>query len=483
MWLLYSYAAYGYMRQLILASNWVKHYLKTQRSNSRCFRKAVFYLLIITKLYVNKTVVGVTLVISYVIMTRVTLVIFGKFSPVKEKTKCVSFLSTRTMNGSTVLTEVWLKTSTSTVSSQQQTVFPKGPIWIATTVLLVIILIATVLGNTLVLATTWLDKRLHQPNKYFIASLAVADLFVGVLSAPIRLHMQLFQAKLHPIGLCRVWTWFDCFCEMASILTLMVISADRYSKISQPFKYRIRMNTSKSVIVIANIWFISTVSATFSLSSFGESAGIMSVAGRGCVNDNKMYYTIISILFFFVPSVIIILMYALIFYIAHRRQNMNRRGELGQSFAGTKNDKKNKELRQELKTIRMLALVVCTFIVCWAPSFVLLLINFYKPEYLIPLTLHEQQIIGSLFITILPYFNSMCNPLIYACFDREYSNAFKHLLQRYNLCRRLTRQNTETSLSSATRRTYIRESTRGTRNSSSSRLMIELAKNAPDSPS
>ena len=405
---------------------------------------------------------------------------------VTANTECISSLSTRTMTESTALTEVWSTTSAITVkniSSQQQTLFPKGPIWVATIILLVIIVIATVLGNTLVLATTWLDKRLHQPNKYFIASLAVADLLVGVLSVPIRLHMQLFQTKLQPIALCRLWIWFDVFCEIASIVTLMVISADRYFKISQPFKYRIQMNTSKSVIVIANIWFVSTVSATFSLSSFGESAGIMSVAGRGCMNDNKMYYTIISIVFFFLPSVIIILMYGLIFYIAHRRQNMNRRGELGQSLAGTKNDKKGKELRQELKTIRMLALVVCTFIVCWAPNFVLLLIHVYKPEYMNPLTLHDQQIIGSLFITILPHFNSMCNPLIYACFDREYSNAFRHLLQRYNLCRRLSRQNTQISLSSSTRRTFIRESNRSTRNSVSSRLMLELATNPPDNPS
>jgi hypothetical protein len=54
--------------------------------------------------------------------------------------------------------------------------------------LLILIIIFTVLGNTLVLVATWREKRLHQPNKYFVACLAVADLLVGILLAPIKLY-------------------------------------------------------------------------------------------------------------------------------------------------------------------------------------------------------------------------------------------------------------------------------------------------------
>ncbi len=360
--------------------------------------------------------------------------------------------------------------------SGQQLQFQVTPIFNATTVILFLIVIGIVLGNVLVLITTWLDKRLHQPNKYFIACLAVADLLVGVFSVPIRLHMQFDPLELHPIKLCRFWYWTDIFCEVASIVTLTVISADRYFKISEPFKYRVRMDTKASGIIIVSIWLISAVAATFSLFSYGGSGGVTTVATRGCLNENKIYYTIISVIFFFVPSVVIIFMYACIFYIAHKRQKMNRRGELGQSFAVSKtdNDKKKKEFRQELKTIRMLSLVVFTFILCWAPSFILLLIQLYKIEYIVSLPTKDWQIIGSLFIVILPYFNSLCNPVIYACFDREYYNAFKHLLKRYIPCTFLSRQNTQTSTSSTTRRTYLKESGRSIRNSSSSRLMFEL---------
>ena len=381
-------------------------------------------------------------------------------------------------NKSTIRTSIWSSSTPSmanNISGQPPPPsFQVTPIFTATTVILFLMVIVIVLGNVLVLVTTWLDKRLHQPNKYFIACLAVADLLVGVFSVPIRLYMQFDHLELYSITLCRFWFWIDLFCEVASITTLTVISADRYFKISQPFKYKVRMDTTASVILIMSIWLISAVSATFGMFPFGDSGGVQSAVGRGCLNDNKIYYTIISVVFFFFPSTIIFVMYTFIFYIAHQRQKMNRRGELGQSFAASKTDKRRKEFRQELKTIRMLSLVVCTFILCWGPSFILLLIQLYKIEYIIALAIEDWQIIGSVFIVILPSFNSLCNPIIYACFDREYSNAFKHLLKRYILCTFLSRQNTQSSTSSSTRRTYLRDSPKSIRNSSSSRLIFEL---------
>ena len=382
------------------------------------------------------------------------------------------------MNESTIHTSEWSSRTptmaTTNMSGQIPPPFQVTPIFTATTVILFLIAIVIVLGNILVLVTTWLDKRLHQPNKYFIACLAVADILVGVFSVPIRLYMQFDHLELYSITLCRFWFWMDLFCEVASITTLTVISADRYFKISKPFKYKIWMDARASVIVIIIIWLISAVSATFGLFPLGDSAGVQSAIGRGCLNDNKIYYTVISTVFFFFPSIVIFLMYGFIFYIAHQRHKMNRRGELGQSFAASKTDQKRKEFRQELKTVRMLSLVVFTFIFCWGPSFILLLIQLYKMEYIIALPIEDWQIIGSVFIVILPSFNSLCNPIIYACFDREYNNAFKHLLKRYILCTFLSRQNTQSSTSSTTRRTYLKESPRSLRNSSSSRLIFEL---------
>jgi hypothetical protein len=46
----------------------------------------------------------------------------------------------------------------------------------------VILLLATVGGNTLVLLALYLDKRLHSPSFYLIANMAIADLLLGKIN-------------------------------------------------------------------------------------------------------------------------------------------------------------------------------------------------------------------------------------------------------------------------------------------------------------
>ena len=89
----------------------------------------------------------------------------------------------------------------------------------------------TVLGNGAILATLLCQARLlSSPCNYFVASLALADLLVGLLVMP---HMVLFSASarglwLHGQTACHVWMAFDFLCSSASFLTLSVMSVERY---------------------------------------------------------------------------------------------------------------------------------------------------------------------------------------------------------------------------------------------------------------
>ena len=95
---------------------------------------------------------------------------------------------------------------------------------------LISILIIT--GNTLVLLAAWRNKSLNQPNKYFVACLAVADLLVGIFTGPAMMvyglsvdYKPLRDISIH---LCRFMVWIDTLAIQASILTLTFISFDRY---------------------------------------------------------------------------------------------------------------------------------------------------------------------------------------------------------------------------------------------------------------
>ncbi|CAB4022871.1 5-hydroxytryptamine receptor 1-like [Paramuricea clavata] len=96
---------------------------------------------------------------------------------------------------------------------------------------------AALVGNLLVLGATYLDRRLHNANKYFVASLAVSDVLVAMFSVTMRLHLYLNVNKPLTLAFCRFWVWVDVFTEAASITTLTIICIDRYYKVSRPFRY------------------------------------------------------------------------------------------------------------------------------------------------------------------------------------------------------------------------------------------------------
>ena len=318
---------------------------------------------------------------------------------------------------------------------------------LAEKILLILISILTILGNSLVLMATWRERSLHQPNKYFIACLAVADLLVGLFIGPWKFYQWSldFQSRyVISSHICSFMVWIDTFAFTASICSLMFISYDRYLKIGKPLQYRSRMTTSKSLKTIFIIWLISTALATYSVSPHSENNGILG-SGYPCrsidMSKHKELYTFLIVSFFFLPVMIMLVMYALIFVIAHKRQKMLRNGELGETSTG---QNQRSVLRQDLKIVRMLLAVVGVFFLCWVPHGIWNLLILHYPNFVYlnssSLSYWYRYFIFDSLIRLLALSNSVCNPMIYACLDQTYREAFRHLFQKI-MCR--TRSNTQ----------------------------------------
>ena len=317
-------------------------------------------------------------------------------------------------------------------------------LYLAKTITITFSAILTILGNTLVLVATWKERSLHQPNKYFIACLAVADLLVGMVVAPLKVYQYNFYFKFYtmPTHLCRFIVFVDTLALTASIYSLTFISFDRYLKISKPLQYKSRMTTSTSLKVILIIWFISTGISTYAATPQSGSMGFLTTAFAFCTADRnkvKAFYTFVEVTAFFLPTVVILAMYALIFLVVHKRQTMLRNGGLGQR-CNVPNQRS--VFLQDLKVIRMLLIVVGVFILCWSPFFIFNLLQLYVPNIVDWASrslnyLYSIKITAAV-ITVLPQLNSLCNPIIYACLDNTYRVAFKNLFQRL-MCRTSSR--------------------------------------------
>ena len=321
-------------------------------------------------------------------------------------------------------------------------------LFLAYAILSIVIVILIIMGNTLVLLATWRERSLHQPNKYFIASLAVADLLVGIFIGTVKVYGQnpddaesLRDMSIH---LCRFTVWIDTLAATASVYTLMFISFDRYLKISRPLQYRSKMTTSKSLKIIFIIWLISAAFATYAATPDSGSIGFLANSDVFCPdvyysgNESKFkgYNTFLYISVIFLPAIFILIMYARIFVVAHKRQRMLRNGELGETSTG---QNQRSVLRHDLKIVRMLLIVVGVFFFCWLPLSIASLLEIYNPNIFDDWHLTTIGIYSGA-IYLLPLINSLCNPIIYACLDQTYREAFKHLFQKM-MCR--TRSNTQ----------------------------------------
>lgn len=304
-------------------------------------------------------------------------------------------------------------------------------LWHFQVVFLCFTIFAALLGNVLVLLATYLDRRLHNANKYFVACLAASDLLVAMFSVTIRLHQYLVDERPLTIEFCRFWIWVDIFSEAASITTVTIISMDRYYKVSRPFRYKTSMTTHRARRIIAFIWIYSAILGFLGLFPYAGTKGVHISTNNQCVNDNRTFYTLAALLGFFIPVIILVILCILIFRIVqvHSRKRLSSvRNVNDPEIARIHQKQTHSSGRRGFGT---LALIVVTFIICWGPFFVIFLIYQYNPG-LIPSSIGTRGfiVLHSVCFGVLPYANSFLNPVIYAFCDKTFNVAIKTTLSK-----------------------------------------------------
>lgn len=190
---------------------------------------------------------------------------------------------------------------------------------IGTALLLSLITLITIVGNVLVILSVFTYKPLRIVQNFFIVSLAVADLTVAILVLPLNVAYYIRGRWDFGIHVCKMWLTSDVMCCTASILHLCVIALDRYWAITDPINYAQKRNVERVLILIAGVWILSFVISSPPLLGWNDWPTNFH-SNTPCELTSERGYVIYSALgSFFLPLVIMTIVYIEIFVATRRR--------------------------------------------------------------------------------------------------------------------------------------------------------------------
>uniref|UniRef100_A0A914VVI1 G-protein coupled receptors family 1 profile domain-containing protein n=1 Tax=Plectus sambesii TaxID=2011161 RepID=A0A914VVI1_9BILA len=325
-----------------------------------------------------------------------------------------------------------------------------------------VMIAGTLIGNVLVCLAVLLVRKLRQPANYLLVSLAVADFCVGLFVMPVALvHLLTESWRLGDL-VCYLWTSADVTLCTASILNLCFISLDRYWAITRPLRYGSAQRTTKRILLyVAIVWIVALLMSVTPLVILQRPR-----SDDTCqVSQNRFYQIYATMISFYVPTVIMIIVYYKIWRAARRLTNLDR--AVSASVANNLNNKpshtnnncdihemhaltmqtrmekerprslfsavrmpligrlqlvtlRQQSARREGKARKTLGLIMTVFVVCWFPFFFLALLKSNAP---LPIPSWLDQL-----VLWLGYSNSLLNPLIYAKYNREFRIPFREML-------------------------------------------------------
>ncbi|CAF0893561.1 unnamed protein product [Didymodactylos carnosus] len=289
-----------------------------------------------------------------------------------------------------------------------------------------------------------LFKLCHYSRRRFrdhilLLNLCAADLFVTFTYMPSEMYTYTI-GKFYDDAICKLLAVLKALGIYVSSCMIIGISFDRYLSIVHPLSFY-GSNTRNKIIVILS-WVISIIASTPQIIIFKRFTNDI-LCREMCgdtLSDSPVkriaYNLAVAIFAYLAPLLTILYSYFRILYVLHKRcdkrtfrfsnyqhhhyRDPEKKPSLVQQDINTVNIKTM--TRAKLKTLKLTALIVITFIVCWTPYYLVvfyLLITDVEINETASLADIQQPSNdeGSLLIVMmLAVSNSVLDPIIYGCF-------------------------------------------------------------------
>lgn len=260
-----------------------------------------------------------------------------------------------------------------------------------------------VVGNILVILSVVCHRHLRTVTHYFIVNLAVADLLLSSTVLPFSAIFEILDRWVFGRAFCNVWAAVDVLCCTASIMSLCVISVDRYIGVSYPLRYPAIMTKHRALLAVTLLWVLSIVISIGPL--FGWKEPPPEDESICKITEEPGYAIFSAVGSFYLPLSIILVMYCRVYVVAHRESQGLREGHKTEKsdservilriHRGNTTVSEDEALRnrthfalrllkfsREKKAAKTLGIVVGCFVLCWLPFFLVLPIGEYRNIHL-----------------------------------------------------------------------------------------------------
>ena len=291
-------------------------------------------------------------------------------------------------------------------------------------------------GNVMVLYVFARNRHMRTPTNAFLGNLAVCDLMVVCMCMPFAIAIEVYYNWIYGDIMCKVVNFVQGLSVTSSILTLAVISAERFYAIKCPFKARTFQSKKRIYKIIGVIWFSSAILVlpVVFVRRQKETEKILTISLCACVEHwpfrwmKHLYNFTLLFLLYLGPVLFIVVGYL------HIGLNLWRHDSLLHvNRSGRPSDGMRHALTGRRRVAKMLFVMALLFAVSWLPMHIMSIMLDYLPEeYYKDRGLVLRQVYS--YLVWLAHANSSVNPVCYCIMSQSFKSTT--MLELKQCCRR-----------------------------------------------
>lgn len=280
------------------------------------------------------------------------------------------------------------------------------------TLILSILFISSLIGNSLFITSFAIDYELKNEYSPVLVHLSVADILVGLFCIVPHLSMNVLNHQPHSDLMCQIFKFSHSLTCTVRVFIFVVLSTEQLNKIIQSESNIRCLSTRNLSIGLLIIWITSIISSIpifinsgkefFLIDGFNLTKCILKID----LSTAKLYDIYYLYLCFVIP--ILIMLFNILFI------SINL-------FSRIKNSQSSRTCYDNCKSFKTMITLSVTYILLTFPFHFQKMFQHYEEKNFSTIATNPE------IVTILLYFDSSINPLIYAILSKRTRNFYKNL--------------------------------------------------------